>query len=132
MRWVQRHRRQQRVHLLMEETAGKGAVGLAQLLPAHNADSGRAQLRRQPLFQQAAWSRANWCSQAQTVHALFRRQPALVGALRQAEPLFQTLQHAGHADLEELIQVAGGDGEKLYALQQRDCWRPRPLPARAG
>jgi len=38
--------------------------------------------------------------------------------LRKAEALFKALQDAGDADLDELIEIAGGDGEELYALEQ--------------
>ena len=33
--------------------------------------------------------------------------------------VFQLLQQAADPDLEELVEIAGGDGEELHALQQR-------------
>ena len=38
--------------------------------------------------------------------------------LRKAEAFFEALQDAGDADLDELVEVAGGDGEELDALEQ--------------
>ena len=43
---------------------------------------------------------------------------AAVGA-RLAVAVLDLLQHAGDANLDELVQVAGGDREKLHALEQR-------------
>jgi hypothetical protein len=35
-----------------------------------------------------------------------------------AEAFFEALQDTGDADFDELVEVAGGDGEKLDALEQ--------------
>lgn len=33
--------------------------------------------------------------------------------------VFNALQDSGHADFDEFVEVAGGDGEELYALKER-------------
>ncbi len=45
-------------------------------------------------------------------------RPPASSVLGQAEAFFEALQDAGDADLDELIEVAGGDGEELDALEQ--------------
>ena len=56
---------------------------------------------------------------------------AAVGA-RLAIAVFDLLQHACQADFDELVQIAGGDGEKFHPLEQRIASRPAPPPERAG
>ena len=50
---------------------------------------------------------------------MLRGKSALVGWLRHTDAILNALQDASDSDLDELIQVAGRDGEKLDALQQR-------------
>ena len=50
---------------------------------------------------------------------LHQRQAGVVQRLKRSEVFFDLLQDAGDADLQKLVEVAGGDGEKLDALEQR-------------
>ena len=40
---------------------------------------------------------------------------------RRVKPIFQLLEQASDADLEKLIEVAGGNGQEVHALKQRVC-----------
>ena len=56
---------------------------------------------------------------AQPVEPLHECQARIVECLERAEVFLNLLQDAGDADLDELVQVAGRDGEELHALKQR-------------
>ena len=45
-------------------------------------------------------------------------RPPGVKMLGQAEAFLEALQDSGDADLDELVEVAGGDGEEFDALEQ--------------
>ena len=46
------------------------------------------------------------------------RKAAFIGGLRLTDPVLNALQNSGNPDLYKLVEVAGRDGEKLYALEQ--------------
>ena len=56
---------------------------------------------------------------AEAIQALVLGEASGVHMLRQAEAFFEPLQNACDTDLDELIEIAGGDGEELYTLKQR-------------
>src|ERR1700747_31960 len=56
---------------------------------------------------------------AQAFEPLRQRQAGIVKSLERAEILFNLLQDAGHADLEELVEVTRRNREELHSFQQR-------------
>ena len=68
-------------------------------------------------FQHVYWSETNACVFfRQRIQGLLRRHQVWT---RLVVAVFNALQNSGDANLKELIQIAGGDGEKFDPLQQR-------------
>jgi hypothetical protein len=55
---------------------------------------------------------------ADALHTLMLGESASVEVMGEVEAFLEALQDAGDADLDELIKVAGSDGEKFNALEQ--------------
>ena len=55
----------------------------------------------------------------EAIETLLRREAAFVRRLRLADAVFDALQDAGDTNFDELVEIASGDGEELYALKQR-------------
>ncbi len=118
MRRVHRHRRQQQVEFLLailfDESAGAGI----QFVQTQNADAMR---RRAPgaasSFQQLILVVDELVSLAGNHIALLDQGEAVRPGF--GVSVFDLLHQSGHAHFEEFIQVAGGDGKKFQALEQR-------------
>ena len=79
----------------------------------------RSRAGRRRSFQQAYWAETNSAEHdAEAIEALLRGEAALVGGMGLADAVLDALQDAGDADLDELVEIAGGDGEELDALEQ--------------
>jgi hypothetical protein len=52
-------------------------------------------------------------------HALLLGESTGIKGMGQAKALFKLLEDAGNADLNELVEVACGDGEELNSLEER-------------
>ena len=120
MRGIDGDRRQQRIDLVLVEAEGMGASLRAKLLPAQHANLLCGQ-RRDKLLVPAAVLLADEDDHgvAEGVEPLLRGHAALVRSLRLVVAVLDALQDAGDADFDELIQVAGRNGEELDPLQQR-------------
>ncbi len=120
MRWVDGHRRQQRIDLGLVEDESIGARVLVQVFPVQNADLLGGQRWAQHMVP-AGVLRVDKLVQhyAELFQPLLERQSALVRALWLVEAVLDALQQAGHADLHELVQIVGRNGKKLHPLQQR-------------
>ncbi len=120
VRRVDRDRGEQRVDLGLVEVQGMRTRCLIEFVPLENVDLLFGQRGDQKIVP-AGVLRGDEGLQvgAEPLEAHIRRQ-TLVLLMRRRLPLavFNALQQAGEADLDELIQVAGGDGEELHTLQQ--------------
>ena len=117
MRRVHRHRRQQGFHRLDVIIFNVQPRRRTQLLPAHHANRFRRECRQQFLAP-AIVLRLH--EAVNSVRQLFQHFPWPEPIRpRLAIPMLHQLQHAGHAHLDELIQIARGDRQKFHPLQQR-------------
>jgi len=108
---VQAHRHQQRAHLGREEALHPGALGGVALGMVQHHDARALQRRHQHLVEQRVLlvdefvRRAGHCRQ--------------VSAGDAGSGLARGLDDVGHAHLEELVQVAGDDGDVAQSFEQR-------------
>ena len=112
-------RREDRVDLAVELLVDLRALRGRQVADAHHLDALGGQRRADLLVPQAALlGRELAHALGHPVEHLVARE--LVGRRRDA-PGLEGVLHGGHADHEELVEVAREDGEELAALQQRDA-----------
>ena len=120
VRGIKRHRSEERVDLLLEKLDGELAIGFAELLPADEADAGALEFGNEMVVPGGALILDELMeARANAFHALVLGEAASVSELGNAEAFFKALQDACNADLDELIEVASGDGEELDAFEQR-------------
>jgi hypothetical protein len=117
--WVDGNGGQERVDLFMEELGGVGAVGREHLLPVDEADVGLGEGGDEALIPAGGLVEGELVhAVAEAIDALLGGEAPFVGNLWEAFAVFELLEDAGDADLDELIEVAGGDGEELDALEE--------------
>ena len=68
-------------------------------------------------FQHLYWSRTNTCMAAVNLFELFGGSVTVRTDVLRA--VLDLLQETGDPDFHKFVQIVGGDGEKLYSLQQR-------------
>ena len=119
MRRVDRDRREQRIDLLLKEPGCEVTLARVEVLPAKNAYAGCFERGDQALAPGSVLLQGEAVEHiADPEETLIGGQTAFIGLLSRSHVLFHLLQRAGNADLYELVEVAGGDGEELYALEQ--------------
>ena len=119
MRGVERDGGEEWVDLLLKELDGELAVGLAEVLPLEDADAGFFEFGDEAVVPAIGLVEGEAVQvAADAVEALGAGEAAGVDALGEAEAFFKALEDPGDANLDELIQVAGGDGEEFYALEE--------------
>jgi len=119
VRGVQGYGSEEGVDLLLEEFDGELAVGFAELLPAEERDAGAFEFGDEAIVPAGGLSVVELVEAvADALHALMLGESASVEVMREVEAFFEALQDTGDADLDELVEVAGGDGEKLDAFEE--------------
>ena len=111
MRWIDGDRRKEWVHLTLVVQRRRLTRHVVHLIPLQYADARRTQ-RRQQLLVPAQILLGHKAMH----HCVDRGQGLLQGGAVGSGlgiTVFNPLQYSGHADLDKLIQVAGGDGQKL-------------------
>ena len=117
MRGIDRNRSEQRIHFALVIEQGMLPGCLVHLVPLEHADAIFVEGGTQ-IFGPATVLVAH-----EPVHVLddeierLLRRQAIEARLRVA--VFNALQDAGYADFYEFIEIAGRDGQKLHALEQR-------------
>jgi hypothetical protein len=120
VRGVERYGGEERVDLLLEELDGELAIGFAELLPFQHGDAGALEFGYKTVVPAGALIVGEVMEAvAEAVHALILREASGVDVLGKAEAFFELLEDTGDTDLDELVEVAGGDGEELYSLEER-------------
>ncbi len=114
---VDRERRQDRVDLLGEPGLDPLQLGWRQLADLAERHAVRRQLRHQQLAPGAVHQRVERVRLAADAAEFVLRLDA-VGVVA-GQPGVDQLHDPGDADLEELVEVAAGDGQELDALEQR-------------
>jgi len=118
MRGVECDRCQEWVYLLVEELYGELAIRFAEVFPAHDADANRLKFRDEAIIPAGVLVVGELMEAlAEAIYALIRGESGFIGLLEQAHALFKLLQDSCDTDLDEFIEVAGGDGEELYSLE---------------
>ena len=116
MAGIHRHRSEQRVQLLLaifvDEAAGFGV----QLVQGEHSNSvlGQRGAQRIPALVLIINERV---SKARQNLALLRQRQSIGAGFVVA--VLDLLHHGGHANLEKLVQIVGGDGQELQPLQKR-------------
>ena len=115
MRRIDGYRREQRVQFPFAVVADEIAGRLVQLIESQDADAVLRERRTELLVPAVRLRGDELVRLPRQFAALVLRRQAVGAGLGVA--VFDPLQQAGHADLEELIQIAGGDGQELDPLQ---------------
>jgi hypothetical protein len=119
MRRVEGYRGEERIDLLLEKFDGEFAVGLAELLPLQHADASALEFGDEAVIPAGTLILVELMEAlTDMLQALFLSKSTWIEGLGQTKALFKLLEDAGDADLNELVEVAGGDGEELYALEE--------------
>jgi hypothetical protein len=109
---------EERVDLLLEKLDGELAVGLAEVLPAEDRDAGALEFGDEAVVPAGGLVVVELVEAiADALHSLMLGESPSVKVMGKVEAVFEALQDAGNADLDELIEVAGGDGEKFDSLE---------------
>ena len=115
MRRIDGDRREQRIQFPLAIFGHKDALLGGQIFHADNANAFARQFRPQRKIP-AAILIAHEVVGEFGDQLRFLLRGAAVGTGR-GLAVFNALNQATHADLEELVQIAGGDGQKLHPLQ---------------
>ena len=118
MTGVDRQRRQDREDPGAEHGLQDARLALVQLRPTQDVDPFGGEQRRQLPVQPGLPSGDDLGPLTDLGQLLGGCQP--IGRARSAEPGHLLSLQTGDADLEELIQVAGGDGQELHPFEERD------------
>jgi hypothetical protein len=120
MRGVESDGGEEGIDLVVEVLGGEGTVGGAELFPLEDADAGGGKLGDEVVVPAGGLFAGKVMEPvAEFVEASGGSEAAFVGLLGKAEGFFELLEDAGDADFDELVEVAGGNGEELDALEQR-------------
>ncbi len=118
MRGVDRQRRQDRVDPLLEDGVQPRPLLVVDVAPEHQLDACFGQLRHDLLREQLR------LPVHEIAHLLADGRQDLCGGAAgggfHGDPGGQSPLQSGHADHEELIEVAGEDGEELRPVQRRE------------
>jgi hypothetical protein len=119
VRWIKGYGSEKRVDLLLKELDGEFAVGLAKLFPGEKADACALEFGDEAVIPAGGLIVGELVKAvAEAIHALVLGEAAGVTLRGQAEAFFEPLQDARDTDLDELVEIAGGDGEELNALEE--------------
>jgi hypothetical protein len=117
MRGIERDGSEERVDLLLEELDCVFTVRLAEVLPANEANACALEFGEEAVVPAGVLVKGELVKVvAETVDTFVLGEAGVIDVLGVAEAFFNALQDAGYANLDELIEVAGGDGEEFYAL----------------
>ena len=117
MRRIDGDRSEQRVQLAIAIVGDKRALFRRQVLHADHADALVRQRRPQGKIPAAILVAHELVRELRDQLRFLLRRAAVGAGFGLA--VFNALHQATHADFEELVQIAGGDGEELHPLQQR-------------
>jgi hypothetical protein len=120
MRGVERDGSKERVDLFLEELDCVFAVRLAEVLPADDVDACVLEFGEEAVVPAGGLVEGELVEVvAETVDTFVLGEAGIIDVLGVPKAFFNALQNSGDADFDELVEVAGGDGEEFYALEER-------------
>jgi hypothetical protein len=108
------------VYLLLKEFDGELAIGFTELFPGEHGDASKLEFGDEAVVPAGTLIVGEQVELgAEAVHALILRQSTCIYVRGEADSFLELLQDTGNSNLNELVEVTGGDGEKLDALEER-------------
>src|ERR1700722_18543560 len=122
VRGIDRNRRQERIEFLLTILIYKTQRGGIQFVQGQHSNTARRQSRTQARVPAVILVVDKLVAQVSEKFALLHQRGAVGTGFVVA--VFNLLHHGGNANFEELAEIAGGNREKLYALEQRIAFVP--------
>ena len=117
MSGIDGHRSQQRIKLALAVFGNKRALLRRQLFHPYDSDAFLRQGRPQSMVPAAILIAHEFVGKPRDQLCFFLRSKSVRARLGLA--VLNALHQAAYSNLEELVEVSGGDGQKLDAFQQR-------------